>query len=201
MKAVETGAWICGVDEAGHHGGVGMVWRLERAEHVEEAEGQHWQPVRVAPCQGVGLGGELAGRVRRHGSGGQLFVFGQGRVGAVHAAAAGDDDVQVAVPSCRFQHLGGAVGVGGERGEWCGDAAWHAADGGELTPEKKAEMAAAKQGGGSHGHEESGGASSLWMYATGVLFVLLLLSIFTKKSRADDDSATPAATPIKKEEH
>ncbi len=76
----------------------------------------------------------------------------------------------------------------------------HAADGGELTPEKKAEMAA-KQGGDTHGHEESGEASSRWMYATGVLFVLLLLAIFTKKGRADDDSDTPAATPNKKEAH
>ncbi|GEP44441.1 efflux RND transporter periplasmic adaptor subunit [Brevifollis gellanilyticus] len=77
----------------------------------------------------------------------------------------------------------------------------HAADGGELTPEKKAEMAAKKGGGDNHGHEESGGASPMWMYATGALFVLLLLSIFTKKGRPDDDKDTPAATPVKKEAH
>jgi hypothetical protein len=72
----------------------------------------------------------------------------------------------------------------------------HAADGGELTPEKKAEMEAAKKGGG-HAHEEEG-ASPLWKYVSGVLFVLLLLSIFTKKSRGDEAEA-PAPKPTEKE--
>ncbi|GAA5137099.1 hypothetical protein GCM10023213_13310 [Prosthecobacter algae] len=58
----------------------------------------------------------------------------------------------------------------------------HAADGGELTPEKKAELAAKNAGAGdNHGHDE-GGASPLWMYASIVLLVLLLISIFAKKS-------------------
>ena len=75
----------------------------------------------------------------------------------------------------------------------------HAADGGELTPEKKAEMEAAKKGGGDgHGHGEEEGASPLWKYGCGVLFVLLLLSIFTKKSRPDADEA-PAPKPTEKE--
>ena len=43
----------------------------------------------------------------------------------------------------------------------------HAADGGELTPEKKAEMAAAKNGGKA---AASGGGSKLWMYVSGGLF-------------------------------
>ena len=75
----------------------------------------------------------------------------------------------------------------------------HAADGSELTPEKKAAMEAAKKGGaGGHAHEE-GGASSLWMYATIVLFILLLIAVFTKKrgSAADEDEAP--VKPIKKE--
>jgi cobalt-zinc-cadmium efflux system membrane fusion protein len=53
----------------------------------------------------------------------------------------------------------------------------HAADGGELTPEKKAEMAAAKNGGKA---SESGGSSKIWMYVSGGLFALLLASLFTK---------------------
>lgn len=74
----------------------------------------------------------------------------------------------------------------------------HAADGSELTPEKKAEMDAKKSGAsGGHAHAEEGG-SPLWMYATGVLFVLLLLSIFTKKSRGDEAEA-PAPKPAEKE--
>ena len=69
----------------------------------------------------------------------------------------------------------------------------HAADGGELTPEKKAEMAAGKGGGSdSHGHE---GASPLWMYASGVLFVLLLAALFTlwrRSSSHEETSSTPS---------
>jgi cobalt-zinc-cadmium efflux system membrane fusion protein len=74
----------------------------------------------------------------------------------------------------------------------------HAADGSELTPEKKAEMDAKKSGGDGHGHAEEEGGSPFWKYGCGVLFVLLLLSIFTKKSRPDADEA-PAPKPIKKE--
>jgi len=74
----------------------------------------------------------------------------------------------------------------------------HAADGSELTPEKKAEMAAKKGGGDGHGHNEEEGASPLWKYASGVLLILLLLSIFTKKSR-DADGDAPAPKPAEKE--
>lgn len=74
----------------------------------------------------------------------------------------------------------------------------HAADGSELTPEKKAAMEGSK-GGDGHGHDEEEGASPLWKYASGVLLVLLLLSIFTKKSRTHDESDTPAAKPTEKE--
>ena len=73
----------------------------------------------------------------------------------------------------------------------------HAADGSELTPEKKAAMDK-KGGGDGHGHGEEEGTSPLWKYATGALAVLLLLSIFTKKSRADKDEA-PAPKPAEKE--
>ena len=75
----------------------------------------------------------------------------------------------------------------------------HAADGSELTPEKKAAMEAAKKGGaGGHAHEE-GGASSLWMYATIVLFILLLIAVFTKKRGAAADEDEAPVKPIKKE--
>ncbi|MES2437417.1 MAG: efflux RND transporter periplasmic adaptor subunit [Verrucomicrobiota bacterium] len=53
----------------------------------------------------------------------------------------------------------------------------HAADGGELTPEKKAEMAAAKNGGKA---STSGGGSKIWIYVSGGLFLLLLASLFNK---------------------
>ncbi|MCB1211724.1 MAG: hypothetical protein KDK97_20555, partial [Verrucomicrobiales bacterium] len=74
----------------------------------------------------------------------------------------------------------------------------HAADGSELTPEKKAEMDAKKGGAGGHAHEE-GGASSLWMYATIVLFILLLIAVFTKKRGAAADEDEAPVKPIKKE--
>lgn len=76
----------------------------------------------------------------------------------------------------------------------------HAADGSELTPDKKASMEAEEKGTGGHAHGEEG-ASPLWMYASIVLFILLLISIFTKKSGAvSDDDETPANS-IKKEAH
>lgn len=75
----------------------------------------------------------------------------------------------------------------------------HAADGGELTPEKKAEMEAAKKGAsGGHDHDE-GGASSMWMYATIILLILLFISVFAKKrSAASEDEEAPTKA-IKKE--
>jgi hypothetical protein len=74
----------------------------------------------------------------------------------------------------------------------------HAADGSELTPEKKAEIETKKGDAAGHAHEE-GGVSSLWMYATIVLFSLLLIAVFTKKrgTAADEDEAP--AKPTKKE--
>ena len=61
----------------------------------------------------------------------------------------------------------------------------HAADGSELTPEKKAVLDAAKQGtSGGHDHAESG--SPLWKYASGILFVLLIIALATRKSGAAD---------------
>lgn len=64
----------------------------------------------------------------------------------------------------------------------------HAADGGELTPEKKAEMAAAKSGGKA---PASGGGSKIWMYVSGGLFLLLLASLFTK-TRASSNTEPEA---------
>ena len=53
----------------------------------------------------------------------------------------------------------------------------HAEDGSELTPEKKAKMAAAKNGGKA---TASSSGSKIWMYISGGLFLLLLASLFTK---------------------
>lgn len=58
----------------------------------------------------------------------------------------------------------------------------HAADGSELTPEKRAALHAA--GDADHGHEhehEHEAASPLWKIISGVLFVLLLVSTLTKR--------------------
>jgi membrane fusion protein, heavy metal efflux system len=58
----------------------------------------------------------------------------------------------------------------------------HADDGGELTPEKRAEIAAKKRAAAGLPPENSGGgASPVWMYVSGVLFLLLLASLFTRK--------------------
>jgi membrane fusion protein, heavy metal efflux system len=78
---------------------------------------------------------------------------------------------------------GGAGGVSLKEALDAAHGHEHAEDGGELTPEKKAEMEAKKRAASGLPPETSGGgASSLWMYATGVLFLLLLASLFTRKS-------------------
>ncbi len=59
----------------------------------------------------------------------------------------------------------------------------HAADGSELTPEKKAAMAAEK-GGEHHDHAE---ASPLWKYTSGVLLVLLLVSLVRRKPQTSPE--------------
>jgi cobalt-zinc-cadmium efflux system membrane fusion protein len=64
----------------------------------------------------------------------------------------------------------------------------HAADGSELTPEKKAQMEAAK-GGGSAAHAH-GGESPVWKYVSGVLALLLVASLLNKKrGRTSDEGA------------
>ncbi len=73
----------------------------------------------------------------------------------------------------------------------------HADDGGELTPEKKAEMEAKKRAASGLPPETSGGgASPIWMYASGMLFLLLLASLFTKMRGApvDEEITTPSTT-------
>ena len=73
----------------------------------------------------------------------------------------------------------------------------HAADGGELTPEKKAEMEAKKRAASGLPSETAGGGTSpIWRYASGVLFLLLLASWFTKRrgAPADEETASPSTT-------
>jgi multidrug efflux pump subunit AcrA (membrane-fusion protein) len=72
----------------------------------------------------------------------------------------------------------------------------HAEDGGELTPEKKAEMEAKKRAASGLPPETSGGASRVWIYVSGILFLLLLASLFTKMRGvpADDEVATPSTS-------
>ena len=57
----------------------------------------------------------------------------------------------------------------------------HAEDGGELTPEKRAEMEAKKRAAAGLPHDSHNGESKLWMYVSGVLLLLLLASLFTRK--------------------
>jgi membrane fusion protein, heavy metal efflux system len=57
----------------------------------------------------------------------------------------------------------------------------HAEDGGELTPEKRAEIAAKKRAdSGLPPATSSVGSSPIWMVACGVLFLLLVASFFSK---------------------
>ncbi len=64
----------------------------------------------------------------------------------------------------------------------------HAEDGGELTPEKKAEMEAKKRAASGLPPETSGGASRVWMYVSGGLFLLLLASLFSRKLQPTAES-------------
>lgn len=58
----------------------------------------------------------------------------------------------------------------------------HAEDGGELTPEKRAEMEAKKRAvSGLPPETSGGGASRVWMYVSAGLFLLLIASLFTRK--------------------
>jgi multidrug efflux pump subunit AcrA (membrane-fusion protein) len=63
----------------------------------------------------------------------------------------------------------------------------HAADGSELTADKKAAAASKGSGDGhDHGAGEEEGVSVLWQYATGALALLLLVSLFARKGAAPD---------------
>lgn len=73
----------------------------------------------------------------------------------------------------------------------------HAEDGGELTPEKRAEIEAKKRAASGLPPQTESPANPLWMYASAVLFVLLLISLFTRRSGAADDESD--AKPINKE--
>jgi hypothetical protein len=92
---------------------------------------------------------------------------------------------------------GGAGGVSLKEALDAAHGHEHAEDGGELTPEKKAEMEAKKRAASGLLPETSGGGTSpIWMYTTGVLFLLLLASLFTKMRGApvDEEITTPSTT-------
>ena len=88
---------------------------------------------------------------------------------------------------------GGAGGVSLKEALDAAHGHEHAEDGGELTPEKKAEMDAKKRAASGLPPETAGGASRVWIYVSGILFLLLLASLFTKMRGvpADDEVATP----------
>ena len=89
---------------------------------------------------------------------------------------------------------GGAGGVSLKEALDAAHGHEHAEDGGELTPEKKAEMDAKKRAASGLPPETAGGASRVWIYVSGILFLLLLASLFTKMRGvpADDEVATPS---------
>lgn len=64
----------------------------------------------------------------------------------------------------------------------------HAEDGSELTPEKRAEMAAKKRAASGLPPEPTGGASRVWIYVSGGLFLLLLASLFSRKIQPTSES-------------
>lgn len=71
----------------------------------------------------------------------------------------------------------------------------HAADGSELTPEKRAEMAANAAGatGSAHAHADHDHGSPFWKVVSGALFLALLLSLFRRRHHALKDEESPAA--------
>ena len=91
---------------------------------------------------------------------------------------------------------GGAGGVSLKEALDAAHGHEHAEDGGELTPEKKAEMDAKKRAASGLPPETAGGASRVWIYVSGILFLLLLASLFTKMRGvpADDEVATPSTS-------
>ena len=67
----------------------------------------------------------------------------------------------------------------------------HAADGSEMTPEKKAQVAAEKRAAaGLPEVEPGGGASPVWMYVSIVLFLMLVASLFARSRFAPADDST-----------
>ncbi len=71
----------------------------------------------------------------------------------------------------------------------------HAEDGGELTPEKRAEMAAKKRAAAGLPPASTETASPIWKIASGVLFVLLLASLFIRKPAAEAVAASSNPKP------
>lgn len=66
----------------------------------------------------------------------------------------------------------------------------HAADGSELTPDKKAEMKAKRASESGHAHESVSGGG-FWMYLSGGLFITLLGTLFMKRSKPIPDESDP----------
>jgi hypothetical protein len=69
----------------------------------------------------------------------------------------------------------------------------HAEDGSELTPEKRAELAAKKKAQTS-GTSPTAEAGPLWKYVSGGLFVLLLVSLFGNFARRTSGEPEPPST-------
>jgi len=70
----------------------------------------------------------------------------------------------------------------------------HADDGGELTPEKRAEIEAKKNGGKAAAASQAG-VSKLWMYASAGLFVMLVVVFLTKKGGTIETQPVDKSTP------
>ena len=74
----------------------------------------------------------------------------------------------------------------------------HAEDGSELTPEKRAEAEAKKRAAAGLPPADGGSKGNpLWMYISGLLFILLLASLFMKRqpASAEDQEAVTESNP------
>jgi membrane fusion protein, heavy metal efflux system len=77
----------------------------------------------------------------------------------------------------------------------------HAADGSELTPEKRAEMATRKRAAAGHPTDSGSGEGALfWKIVSGVLFVLLIVSTLSRKRGVAPDEQKPLKPAVKTEE-
>ena len=120
------------VDERRDDRRVGVARRLQRAEHVEEPEGEHPEVPHRRPRERGGLRGELRRRVGGPGPRHEVLVLGQDRVGAVDRARRRDHEVGDLVTAGRLEHPHRPRGVDLVGAHGIDDGAGHRRPGGEV---------------------------------------------------------------------